>query len=220
MDNKELLDALEQIPALVNAAETFKGTTSHVIATFSEALKKRPLAEIPEVELRKIQDTITHTQCAQPDTRSISRELARRISTDVAEAVGPAIKFAADEALKNAAVTVEHSHYIEKDLRGLVDERVKKKFLILWAVIICFFITIGISVISYYNGEVYWGKQFYDVYTSEYLTPEEKDHLKEDSFLMSVLPCNYFEDSATARLQIKQFKKTLKKREAEANKKR
>ena len=96
----------------------------------------------------------------------------------------------------------------------------KKKFLILWAVIICFFITIGISVISYYNGEVYWGKQFYDVYTSEYLTPEEKDHLKENSFLMSVLPCNYFEDSATARLQIKQFKKPLKKREAEANKKR
>ena len=220
MDNKELIDALEQIPALIRAAETFKGTANHIIATFSEELKKRPLAEIPKEELSIIQDMITKTPCAQPDIRPISRELARRISTDVAEAVGPAVKFAADEALRKAAVTVEHSHYIEKDLRGLVDERVKKKFLILWSVIIILLITIGISVISYYNGEVYWGKQFYDVYTSEYLTPEEKDHLRENSYLMSVLPRNYFEDAATAQLQIKQFKKTLQKREAEANKKK
>lgn len=220
MDNKELIDALEQIPALIRAAETFKGTANHIIATFSEELKKRPLAEIPKEELSKIQDMITKTPCAQPDIRPISRELARRISTDVAEAVGPAVKFAADEALRKAAVTVEHSHYIEKDLRGLVDERVKKKFLILWSVIIILLITIGISVISYYNGEVYWGKQFYDVYTSEYLTPEEKDHLRENSYLMSVLPRNYFEDAATARLQIKQLKKTLQKREVEANKKK
>jgi len=220
MDNKVLIDALEQIPALIQAAETFKGTTNHIIATFSEELKKHSLAEIPEEELRKIQDIITNTPCAQPDIRSISRELARRISTDVAEAVGPAVKFAADEALKKAAVTVEHSHYLEKDLRKIVDEKVKKKFLILWSVITILLSTIGISVISYYNGEVYWGKQYYDVYTSEYLTPEEKANLRENSFLMSVLPRNYFEDSATAQLQIKQFKKTLKKREADARKKK
>ena len=115
---------------------------------------------------------------------------------------------------------MEHSHYLEKDLRKIVDEKVKKKLLILWSVITILLSTIGISVISYYNGEVYWGKQFYDVYTSEYLTAEEKDHLRENSFLMSVLPRNYFEDSATAQLQIKQFKKTLKKREADARKKK
>lgn len=220
MDNKELIDALEKIPAFIQAAETFRGTTNHIIATFSKELKNYSRAEIPETELKKISEVIEQTQCAQPDVDTLSRDLARRLSRDVSDEIRPAIKRAASEALKSATVTVEHSHYIEKDLRGLVDERVKKKFLILWSIIIILLITIGISVISYYNGEVYWGKQFYDVYTSEYLTAEEKDNLRENSYLMSVLPRDYFEDSATARLQIKQFKKSLKKREAEANKKR
>ena len=48
MDNKDIIDALEKIPALIQAAETFKGTTNHIIATFSEELKKHSLAEIPE----------------------------------------------------------------------------------------------------------------------------------------------------------------------------
>ena len=48
---------------------------------------------------------------------------------------------------------------------------------------------------------------------------EEKATLKENSYMMSVLPHNYLDDTATARLQIKQYKEILKKREKEAQKK-
>ena len=95
----------------------------------------------------------------------------------------------------------------------------KKTNRILWGVIIILVLTIGISAITYFSGETYWGKQFYDVYTSKYLTPEEKANLKENSFLLSVLPRGYREDTATAQLQIKQYKEILKKREKDAKKK-
>ena len=42
--NKILIDALEQIPALVKAAETFKETSNRIVATLADAIKKRPQA--------------------------------------------------------------------------------------------------------------------------------------------------------------------------------
>lgn len=219
MDNKALLDALEQIPNLINAAQTYKATSDHIITTLAEAVKKRPQAILPAEELEKIKEVIKTTPCAKPDITLISRELARRISGDVADAIKPAVRNAASEALKGASVLVEHSHVIERNLKDVADKKMKKTNRILWGVIIILVLTIGISAITYFSGETYWGKQFYDVYTSKYLTPEEKANLKENSFLLSVLPRGYREDTATVRLQIKQYKEILKKREKDAKKK-
>ena len=219
MDNKALLDALEQIPNLINAAQTYKATSDHIITTLAEAVKKRPQAILPAEELEKIKEVIKTTPCAKPDITLISRELARRISGDIADAIKPAVRNAASEALKGASVLVEHSHVIERNLKDVADKKMKKTNRILWGVIIILVLTIGISAITYFSGETYWGKQFYDVYTSKYLTPEEKANLKENSFLLSVLPRGYREDTATARLQIKQYKEILKKREKDAKKK-
>ena len=219
MDNKALLDALEQIPNLINAAQTYKATSDRIITTLAEAVKKRPQAILPAEELEKIKEVIKTTPCAKPDITLISRELARRISGDVADAIKPAVRNAASEALKGASVLVEHSHVIERNLKDVADKKMKKTNRILWGVIIILVLTIGISAITYFCGETYWGKQFYDVYTSKYLTPEEKANLKENSFLLSVLPRGYREDTATAQLQIKQYKEILKKREKDAKKK-
>ncbi len=219
MDNKALLDALEQIPNLINAAQTYKATSDRIITTLAEAVKKRPQAILPAEELEKIKEVIKTTPCAKPDITLISRELARRISGDVADAIKPAVRNAASEALKGASVLVEHSHVIERNLKDVADKKMKKTNRILWGVIIILVLTIGISAITYFSGETYWGKQFYDVYTSKYLTPEEKANLKENSFLLSVLPRGYREDTATAQLQIKQYKEILKKREKDAKKK-
>ena len=220
MDNKTLLDALEQIPNLINAAQTYKATSDRIITTLAEAVKKRPQAILPAEELEKMKEVIKTTPCAKPDINLISRELARRISGDVADAIKPAVRNAASEALKGASVLVEHSHVIERNLKDVADKKMKKTNRILWGVIIILVLTIGISAITYFSGETYWGKQFYDVYTSKYLTPEEKANLKENSFLLSVLPRGYREDTATARLQIKQYKEILKKREKDAKKKK
>lgn len=219
MDNKALLDALEQIPNLINAAQTYKATSDHIITTLAEAVKKRPQAVVPAGELEKMKEIIKTTPCAKPDITLISKELARRISGDVADAIKPAVRNAATEALKGASVSVEHSHVIERDLKDVVDKKMKNTNRILWGVIIILVLTIGISTITYFSGETYWGKQYYDVCTSKYLTPEEKAKLKENSFFLSVLPRGYREDTDAAQLQIRQYKEILKKREKDAKKK-
>lgn len=219
MDNKALLDALEQIPNLIRAAETYKATSDRIVTTLAEAVKKSPQAVVPAGELEKMKEVIKTTPCAKPDITLISKELARRIAGDVADAIKPAVRNAATEALKCASVSVEHSHVIERNLKDVVDKKMKKTNRILWGVIIILVLSIGISAITYFSGETYWGKQYYDVFTSKYLTPEEKANLKENSFLLSVLPRDYREDTAAARLQIKQYKEILKKREKDAKKK-
>lgn len=219
MDNKALLDALEQIPDLIRAAETYKATSDRIVTTLAEAVKKSPPAVIPAGELEKMKEVIKTTACAKPDITLISKELARRIAGDVSDAIKPAVRNAASEVLKGASVSVEHSHVIERNLKDVVDKKMKKTNRILWGVIIILVLSIGISAITYFSGETYWGKQYYDVFTSKYLTPEEKANLKENSFLLSVLPRDYREDTAAARLQIKQYKEILKKREKDAKKK-
>ena len=219
MDNKAILDALEQIPNLIRAAETYKATSDRIVATLAEAVKKSPPAIVPAGELEKMKEVIKTTPCAKPDITLISKELARRIAGDVSDAIKPAVRNAASEALKGASVSVEHSHVIERNLKDVVDKKMKKTNRILWGVIIILVLSIGISAITYFSGETYWGKQYYDVFTSKYLTPEEKANLKENSFLLSVLPRDYREDTAAARLQIKQYKEILKKREKDAKKK-
>lgn len=87
---------------------------------------KRPQAVIPGEELEKIKKAIRETRCAQPDITFISRELARRISGDVSDAIKPTIMTATAEALRAESVNVEHSHVIERNLREIVDKKKKK----------------------------------------------------------------------------------------------
>ena len=43
-----LIEALGQIPELVEAAKTYKASNEKTISTMSMAIKKRPEAEIPQ----------------------------------------------------------------------------------------------------------------------------------------------------------------------------
>jgi hypothetical protein len=208
------------IPALVKAAETYKETSNHIVATLAESVRQRPKAVFTDEELKKLENVITHTRCGQPDVSSISRELARKITGDVADALERNINYTIANALKNATIPVEHTHVIEKNLKDIVDKKMTKTVLILWGVILVLVGSIGISIISYFDGENYWGKQYYKVYTSPELTAEERDYLKENSILLSALPSGYRDDTAATKLQIKRMKKELKKREKTSKKKK
>lgn len=218
MENKEIIDALTQIPALVKAAETFKETSSHIIATLAEAVKQRPQAVVPESELMKLKQVISTTRCALPDVNHVSRELARKFSNEAATAMGSIIREKAAEAMEGASVTVNHVHCIEKDLKDVVDKKMKKTVSILAIIIASLVETIIISAISYYYSDTYWGKRYYELYTSPYLTSEEKTNLERNAGVTAILPLNYHDDPTTARLQLQQKERILKQRKKEARK--
>ena len=79
MENKDIVEALEQVPALVKAAETFKATSGHIVSSLADAVKQRPQAEIPESELQKI----SQTPCAPPDVDSFSKALVQKVAGDI-----------------------------------------------------------------------------------------------------------------------------------------
>ena len=212
MENKDIVEALEKAPELVKAAETFKVTSGHIVSSLADAVKQRPQDEIPESELHKI----SQTPCAPPDVDSFSKALVQKVAGDI----GSTIKEKVDEALEGATVKVQHTHSycIERELKEVADIKYLRINLILWIIVVILGAIILISALTYYTGKTYWGKQFYEVYSSSYLTSKERDTLKQDFNFISVLPCEFDKDPKRVKEHIKQVKATLKERKREAKK--
>lgn len=210
MENKDIVEALEQVPALVKAAETFKATSGHIVSSLADAVKQRPQAEIPESELLKI----SQTPCAPPDVESFSKALVEKVAGDI----GSTIKEKVDEALEGATVKVQHTHSycIEKDLKEFADIRLWNRSLAFGLTSVVLVAIIAIIAIVHYNSEAYWGKQFYKVYSSPYLTDEEWDNISRDIHTIAILPDEFEKDPKRVKEQIKKSKAILKERKKEA----
>lgn len=209
MENKDIVEALEQVPALVKAAETFKATSGHIVSSLADAVKQRPQAEIPESELQKISET----PCAPPDAASFSKALVQKVAEDI----GSTIKEKVDEALKGATVAVQHTHSycFERDLKEVADMRLTKRCLILGLTSLVLALIIAIIAIAHFNSDAYWGKQFNKVYTSPYLTEEEREIMQRNYHTVAILPTEYHNDPPKSKEQLRGTKAILKKRKRE-----
>lgn len=212
MENKELVDALIQVPGLVEAAKTFKEISGHILSSVADAIKKRPQAEIPDSELQKI----AATPCAPPEMDSFVKEFAYK----VAVAIGPIIKDKVNEALKDATVTVQHTHSycFERDLKEVADTRLRKRCIAFGLTSLVLASIITIIGIAHFNSETYWGRQFNKVYVSPYLTEEERETMQRKYHTVAILPTEYHKDPSKAKEQLKRTKAILKKRKKELKK--
>ena len=210
MENKDIVEALEQVPALVKAAETFKATSGHIVSSLADAVKQRPQAEIPESELQKI----SKTPCAQPDVDSFSKALVQKVAGDI----GSTIKEKVDEALKGATVKVQHTHSycIEKDLKEFADIRLWNRSLAFGLTSVVLVAIIAIIAIVHFNSETYWGKQYYEVYSSPYLTEEEWENISRNIHTIAILPNEFDKDPKRVKKQIKKDNGILKVQKKEA----
>ena len=212
MENKDIVEALEKAPELVKAAETFKATSGHIVSSLADAVKQRPQAEIPESELQKI----SQTPCAPPDVDSFSKALVEKVAGDI----GTVIKNKVDEALKGATVTVQHTHThsycIERDLKEYADIRLWNRSIAFGLTSVVLAAIIVIIAIVHFNSETYWGKQYYKVYSSPYLTEEEREKISRNVHTIAFLPNEFDKDSKRVKEQIKKSKAILKERKKEA----
>jgi hypothetical protein len=210
MENKDIVEALEKAPELVKAAETFKETSGHIVSSIADAVKKRPQAEIPESELLKI----SQTPCAPPDVESFSRALVEKVAGDI----GSTIKEKVDKAMEGATVKVQHTHSycIEKDLKEFADIRLWNRSIAFGLASVALAAIIAIIAIVHYNSEGYWGKQFYKVYSSPYLTDKEREKISRDVRTIAILPNEFDKDPKRVKEQIKNSKAILKERKKEA----
>lgn len=210
MESKEIVDALVQVPELVEAAKTFKETSGHIISSVADAIQKRPQAEIPDSELQKI----AVTPCAPPQMDSVVKDFANK----VVGAIEPIIKDKVKEALKGAAVSVLHTHSycFERNLKEIADTRLMKRCLIFGLTSLVLASIIVIIAIAHFNSEAYLGKQYYEVYSSPYLSKEERETLSRNCRTIAILPTEFDKNPKRVKEQIKKNRSILKERKKEA----
>ena len=120
--------------------------------------------------------------------------------------------------LPGVKVQHTHSYCIEKDLKEFADIRLWNRSLAFGLTSVVLVAIIAIIAIVHYNSETYWGKQFYNVYSSPYLTKEEWKNISRDTHTIAILPDEFDKDSKRVKEQIKKSKATLKERKREAKK--
>ena len=136
----------------------------------------------------------------------------------VAGDIGSTIKEKVDKAMEGATVKVQHTHSycIEKDLKEFADIRLWNRSIAFGLASVALAAIIAIIAIVHYNSEVYWGKQFYKVYSSPYLTDKEREKISRDVHTIAILPNEFEKDSKRVKEQIKKSKAILKERKKEA----
>ena len=136
----------------------------------------------------------------------------------VAGDIGSTIKEKVDEALEGATVKVQHTHSycIEKDLKEFADIRLWNRSLAFGLTSVVLVAIIVIIAIVHFNSETYWGKQYYKVYSSPYLTEEEREKISRNVHTIAILPNEFDKDPKRVKEQIKKSKAILKERKKEA----
>ena len=182
-----LIEALGQIPELVEAAKTYKASNEKTISTMSMAIKKRPEAEIPQKEVEKVTNAVKATPCALPDTDDFLKVIAGMmrpiIHQEVKEAVGATkIKIQHEH---------RHDHYSYSASWSMVKDTAKKLIIGLAISTLILTVTLVAVLVHFTNSEMYLGKKYMELYQSDLLTKSEKEKLLKDAYMVSLYPEAY-----------------------------
>lgn len=206
-----LIEALGQIPELVEAAKTYKASNEKTISTMSMAIKKRPEAEIPQKEVEKVTDAVKATPCALPDTDDFLKAIAGMmrpiIHQEVKEAVGATkIKIQHEH---------RHDHYSYSASWSMVKDTAKKLILGLAISTLILTVTLVAVLVHFTNSEMYLGKKYMELYQSDLLTKSEKEKLLKDAYMVSLYPEAYEGYPKAFRERLRKNKSIVDDRELE-----
>ena len=206
-----LIEALGQIPELVEAAKTYKASNEKTISTMSMAIKKRPEAEIPQKEVEKVTDAVKATPCALPDTDDFLKAIAGMmrpiIHQEVKEAVGATkIKIQHEH---------RHDHYSYSASWSMVKDTAKKWIIGLAMSTLILTVTLVAVLVHFTNSEMYLGKKYMELYQSDLLTKSEKEKLLKDAYMVSLYPEAYEGYPKAFRERLRKNKSIVDDRELE-----
>lgn len=204
-----LIEALGQIPELVEAAKTYKASNEKTISTMSMAIKKRPEAEIPQKEVEKVTDAVKATPCALPDTddflKAIVGLMRPIIHQEVKEAVGAT----------KIKVQHEHTHYSYSASFDMINDTAKKCIIGLAMSTLILTVTLVAVLVHFTNSEMYLGKKYMELYQSDLLTKSEKEKLLKDAYMVSLYPEAYEGYPKAFRERLRKNKSIVDDRELE-----
>lgn len=221
-NNNQILEALGKVPGLVEAAEKILEACEEFKKMLAELLNHQIHADIPTEELKKVgatvEQVVKQTRCALPDTAQISGRIAEQASSLFKASINAETKEAVKDALKDTRVTVkhEHSYYPTYEIVKVADKKLVQRF---WIMAIVATIAISYSIVGtciYFNSATFIGREYLEVYRSEYTTDEEREMLAKDVYDTSFLPREYTKAPDLVKAKIKRNKEILRQRKAEA----
>lgn len=182
-----LIEALGQIPELVEAAKTYKASNEKTISTMSMAIKKRPEAEIPQKEVEKVTDAVKATPCALPDTDDFLKAIVGLMR--------PIIQHEVKEAVGATKIKVQHEHthrhYSYSASFDMINDTAKKWIIGLAMSTLILAATLVIGLVHLTNSEMYLGMKYMEIYDSGLLTKSEKEKLLKEAYMVSLYPEAY-----------------------------
>ena len=206
-----LIEALGQIPELVEAAKTYKASNEKTISTMSMAIKKRPEAEIPQKEVEKVTDAVKATPCALPDTDDFLKAIAGMMR--------PIIHQEVKEAVGATKIKVQHEHthrhYSYSASFDMVNDTAKKWIIGLAMSTLILTVTLVAVLVHFTNSEMYLGKKYMELYQSDLLTKSEKEKLLKDAYMVSLYPEAYEGYPKAFRERLRKNKSIVDDRELE-----
>ncbi len=206
-----LIEALGQIPELVEAAKTYKVSNEKTISTMSMAIKKRPEAEIPQKEVEKVTDAVKATPCALPDTDDFLKAIAGMMR--------PIIHQEVKEAVGATKIKVQHEHthrhYSYSASFDMVNDTAKKWIIGLAMSTLILVATLVIGLVHLTNSEMYLGMKYMELYQSDLLTKSEKEKLLKDAYMVSLYPEAYEGYPKAFRERLRKNKSIVDDRELE-----
>ncbi len=206
-----LIEALGQIPELVEAAKTYKASNEKTISTMSMAIKKRPEAEIPQKEVEKVTNAVKATPCALPDTDDFLKVIAGMMR--------PIIQHEVKEAVGATKIKVQHEHthrhYSYSASFDMINDTAKKWIIGLAMSTLILAATLVIGLVHLMNSEMYLGKKYMEIYDSGLLTKSEKEKLLKDAYMVSLYPEAYEGYPKAFRERLRKNKSIVDDRELE-----
>ena len=186
-ESEILIEALGQVPDLVEAAKTYKASNEKTITTMATAIKERPEAVIPQTEVEKVTEAVKVTPCALPDTEKFVNKIANIIR--------PIIQQEIKDAIGVTKFTLKHEHkHTHHSLSGfwnIVNDVAKKWIIVLAISTLILAATLITGVVHLVNSEMYLGKKYMEIYESGLLTQSEKEQFLKDSYIVSRYPKAY-----------------------------
>lgn len=185
---------------------------------YAKILQQKQQAEIPQEELEKIAQVVAQTPCKEPDPEILSKHIALKVISGVQNDIQKAV----EEKIKTMKINLTHNHYHSKlfNICEMVEKDVRNWLITL--VVLCF--TLAASLTGclwwYFTSDIYYGQQYQQIYSSKYITTEEKNMLAKEIRGTGFLPNEYYDVPKVCQGRIKRNKQLIKERreQAEVNK--
>lgn len=223
-ENNEIIKALGQVPELVEKTERVLEDSDKKFRILAEATQKRMQAEIPSSEIEKVSNAaanaVSRTSCPMPDTSILSKQIAGEVRNELAKDIDTHVSDTVSSTIAKTKVTTEtvHTFLAPWEIAKMAEEKTRTFNAVLATACGMMLILVIAGLFAFFNSEEYWGRQYWGIYSSKYITEAERKAIHDNASTYSIVPKEFYSNKNLAKSKIRRNKEIIRLREAQAKK--